>query len=1061
MASASAARLSGDRFQHLFSWYELLSMLEPTPEYGRGTLEHPNAGAADDLVLERTTEAGWRCFQVKFHVDHRSAYSLQGFAESQGSAASSLLERLFNGWRRVPAGSEIWIVSNWSAEPRSLGRFISSRDAALTEDFYTGSSRSLAGKSRKIWFQHLKASDRAVLESERDFQEFCRSLRFRLGHPEATRFERIVDEKMRRHGLSHGQSARATAVDGLVRAIEEGEAAYTPHLFKAFVDELSLWKTYSPVFPINFDDQRGVGGALIGSGLLPSDTSACPELPEVEQAVQTAELSGRAWVCGTSGSGKSMVAYHTAKSFAARGWRVMEISDEWTVDSVLAQAGDDVVIILDDAQRFARQKVLGLLRRVSDRRIIIATSTNPSGQSTDIEIATQRSVMTVVDWMLEHPDLVMPALRLLDSDVGEGVGQTPIETRIERTLAAMEESDNLWQFNFLLTAGWRRAEEQLASLRNHDRADLCLLIVAIEQLVSEDAGAELSTLSEAAHFFGRDRDWIDVSLAQARSRKLIVGDRYVRTVHSRFAGRVLTLLTADPDEAEGGRIREYIRAVLARSESTPRGISRVLRELRSDYRLWGHRLVDANLRDLLARRIWGGLPPAEASELFYALQCWTTKEWFEQSVRANLSTLRRWVEEVSAESAPKVRSLLNEINNLDRDKKDEAKLGLLLIKELSPARIAASLREFEAEDCWSAGSVLGRLAQLGTSEWNYRLRAHIESEEFRELANACAGTNLASFSQLLYGFAQLDSLSFAESLVSESAEKVANALSRAPFETWRSISDLVFWVLGFAPPMFRPEDWEPKGRAAAEKIIESLDRKMMAERLGTATPRLWQALYETLAFIEEVSPAVADELRETIDSTSIEEKMSQFWNTPKDLSYPLAGLAASKTHEPARSILERHASEMTEITPIITLIHPELAVRLFREGLNLDLEAGSGLRWTLATKVVHVLMEVDETVAREVFIENRDGVCQGLVLRQINQWKGLAEFVEVVKERLPDQIQAIADELDESQVSEHWQNRLRGNEGEVEGVIALLNVIAGATGPVADLARTLNAQACG
>ena len=51
MGNQSASRLEGDRYQHLYSWFELLQLLPEGSTYSHGIVEHPEAGAADDVTL--------------------------------------------------------------------------------------------------------------------------------------------------------------------------------------------------------------------------------------------------------------------------------------------------------------------------------------------------------------------------------------------------------------------------------------------------------------------------------------------------------------------------------------------------------------------------------------------------------------------------------------------------------------------------------------------------------------------------------------------------------------------------------------------------------------------------------------------------------------------------------------------------------------------------------------------------------------------------------------------------------------------------------------------------
>src|ERR1044072_7930501 len=83
MAEQSAARLEGDRYQHLYSWYELLRLLDDDSIYEYAYVEHPEAGAADDVTLHppAISSHASRYVQIKWHVDQQYSYSITIIAE--------------------------------------------------------------------------------------------------------------------------------------------------------------------------------------------------------------------------------------------------------------------------------------------------------------------------------------------------------------------------------------------------------------------------------------------------------------------------------------------------------------------------------------------------------------------------------------------------------------------------------------------------------------------------------------------------------------------------------------------------------------------------------------------------------------------------------------------------------------------------------------------------------------------------------------------------------------------------------------------------------------------
>jgi hypothetical protein len=236
MGEQSAARLAGDDYQHLYSWFELLQLLSPESAYSHGYVEHPHAGAADDVTLHpKDNRRAAKYVQVKFHVDHSAAYSGSKLVEVQAAEARSVLHKLFDSWRmlkeREPGGVEIWLVSNW-ASTEDLGEFLL-ESFCLSKDFFTGGPKSNAGKLRRLWVERLGTT-------EEELSEFCRALRLRLGFSGMSELTERVDERMKLHGLRMGkvpQDLSISIVRGWIRAGGENKRISRLELEKAIAEK--------------------------------------------------------------------------------------------------------------------------------------------------------------------------------------------------------------------------------------------------------------------------------------------------------------------------------------------------------------------------------------------------------------------------------------------------------------------------------------------------------------------------------------------------------------------------------------------------------------------------------------------------------------------------------------------------------------------------------------------------------------------------------------------------------------------------------------------------------
>ncbi|HEU0076208.1 MAG TPA: hypothetical protein VFQ76_01090, partial [Longimicrobiaceae bacterium] len=187
MGEQSGPRLGGDDYQHLYSWYEILRLLEEDSPYAYAFVEHPAAGAADDVTFHPREGSGaaTRFVQVKWHVDYDSQYSFETLLEVT-TGTRPLLRKLFDSWKamRDDGPVEIWLVSNWSPAPGpDLGAYLADRGCMLKDEFFTLGGRSRAAQARKSWAEALGTG-------HEELAAFCRDLRFELGY---STIERLYD----------------------------------------------------------------------------------------------------------------------------------------------------------------------------------------------------------------------------------------------------------------------------------------------------------------------------------------------------------------------------------------------------------------------------------------------------------------------------------------------------------------------------------------------------------------------------------------------------------------------------------------------------------------------------------------------------------------------------------------------------------------------------------------------------------------------------------------------------------------------------------------------------
>lgn len=227
MANQVRARLSGDDYQHLYSWQFVLELKMPRRKVRLVTLEDALAGSVDDVTVQHEpgTHEPDSFYQVKYHVDQRSAYSTEALiAHKQGQA--SLFEKFWRTWNMLRMQDPVrdivlYLVSNWSWDSQDkLGSCLSGHNNGMKDDFFTAVPQSDLGKLRR------KLQD-AISATDEDFTAFMRCMRFNLGFDCREELEKRIAERMENLRLKYDASALLIAA-GIVRNwIESGRHEIT------------------------------------------------------------------------------------------------------------------------------------------------------------------------------------------------------------------------------------------------------------------------------------------------------------------------------------------------------------------------------------------------------------------------------------------------------------------------------------------------------------------------------------------------------------------------------------------------------------------------------------------------------------------------------------------------------------------------------------------------------------------------------------------------------------------------------------------------------------------
>ncbi len=215
--SRSAARLRGDDYQHLYSWYRVLGLLIPEEEIAEVRVEDRSAMSVDDVTIRRAEGAqkSDSYIQVKYHMDHRDAYSSDNLLHRNNQKRPSLLQKFHDSWRELRNGNrrsdfELVLFSNWRWTDTEKFTIYLKADGSLSPEFFTERANGQAETIREKWRTHLGLD-------ERDCKAFLKTIRFKLGvGPDTDLWFGGLTDRMRLLGLKADETTQKVVV-GIVR----------------------------------------------------------------------------------------------------------------------------------------------------------------------------------------------------------------------------------------------------------------------------------------------------------------------------------------------------------------------------------------------------------------------------------------------------------------------------------------------------------------------------------------------------------------------------------------------------------------------------------------------------------------------------------------------------------------------------------------------------------------------------------------------------------------------------------------------------------------------------
>lgn len=810
---------------------------------------------------------------------------------------------------------------------------------------------------------------------------------------------------------------------------------------------------------VTFDDDRGLGPALMGRSLGPSDATACPRLTEVGTVVTQLKIAYSARLIGEPGAGKSICLYQAAKEMAAEGFEVLRLLDPQANNVVLDAAlpGKHRLYLIDDAH-LLESHILSRLEDQAGPRCLVLSTHNAVDRVCHrgaITLDAKRAVKTIAAALRTDMRKTLEAVRLADDDVGERMLDIDLGERLDH---AEDVADRPWQFCFVLGGGWRRSRQVADSARSAN-ADLILAAVAMRQLVSRDARAIPDEIAEVCEYAGIETGTVYRKLEWLARQRLIDGATDCRTPHQRFASVVLNRILEGQGKVGREKVATMIEGVILDPRFPYAGLQVLIHELRfgsRDYswtRLLGQQRVEAAVA-----RCWA----AKGSDRGFAALALSDLWDFASGgaaavVGPHVATLANWITTPS-DGAYGFGRILTDLAQQDRDIAEE------VVAAVDPIAVAAAYSNANSDTAYGLADLLCSIAYVNVDDFNAKVRAALDRDKLREFAKHEAFLEDAFiFSKFCASTVWWDedlSLEMAELFVPTAQQVLAkdpvegfNHLSHDFASTVLRVFDVLHVYVGKLKPTRR--QW-----MIARRMCEKIDPKRAAEHISMVHPRHFQPAGFFLHFLCQSAPRKYEAVLHQLDWEKLDSVIGDDWaNMPHDTEVLLGTLyLRTATRHLVQKFISERADRIVHFPPRLMLMAPEVGLAHLSKGGSLRLAQYDHLSWGCGGIALAIIAEARSELVEQAVTPFVDAIVRAVTNYNRDSTGPAEGLVRVVIEHAPLAWREVLSKLDPVLAETNLAECLTRDTDHRRTAAAVIESAITLDGPIGDMARRLRAR---
>ena len=707
--------------------------------------------------------------------------------------------------------------------------------------------------------------------------------------------------------------------------------------------------------------------ALLGSRLTQFDVKACPELPQVKKIIDRLELTNSVVIEGKPGSGKSISSYQAAYHFKKKGWHIYKLKAGFDEMASIPNVADNSLFLIDDAQNYSLESQNQWIDSARDNTKVIVSKTISDDTPIDsIIISNKDSIEVLKQSIIKDRDQTTKLVHKIDNDVGDHFGGIPIEWRIKETI----HSKTPWEFNYILTGGWKRVKTQFEELREDNNSGLLACLIAVMQVLQKDRSINMDELNAYAKL-SFDMNWKASVVSYLVSKRIVFALDDIRIIHIQSAYVIISIFINRSEKSDIEKLVKFVESYVIENNLSPLGLVWLFNGLLS-YTYYP--LEQLFLTEKILKHYFSNLERYCTSEERRDLAWLASKAIYKEMpinirniIVLNNNLMATWLYETDNLNAYAYSRLINDaINNKDLD-------VLTWISNLDWKRISSKIISLANVDYVSWGNLLNRLIYvyyyLKIPYPKASIICIIQNISEREPDNKISYyfyffTHFAyTVPEYLYPLLE-NKIDYLESQFSRDTKQVFNVLN------YDFLTDLCGMNYLDKPI---PSNYQI---AYSKKILSILPLSDISVYISKSYPGEWHFLKYFLGFVEYYDKTVFKTIGRLLDLDSLSDKASNCWDNIYEIN-DLLDILSAFSLKTAKSFLNINADNIQMTSPIMSIIDPRLMINLYRKGFIVSIiNSNSGFRDDYYA--IKRLYETDPISSASIIETNIDNIANKL-----------------------------------------------------------------------------------